>query len=67
MHYQILYYIIFIKVAFLEIPPIPRFCSGSIARNEHAKSAEILSFSFNSKDFCQGQTSRSDTMLILEI
>ena len=56
MHYQILSYIIFLKVAFQEILPIPRFRSGSVAQNEYVESTEILSFSLNSKDFCQGQT-----------
>ena len=56
LHYQILSYIIFLKVAFQEILPIPRFRSGSVAQNEYVESTDILSFSLNSKDFCQGQT-----------
>ena len=60
----IIWYIIRIKVAFLEIPAIPRFRFDSIAQNENAEAAEIFRFLINSRDFCQ--TQRSDTILILE-
>ena len=53
-----------LKLLFLEIPLFPRFRFDSIVQKENAESREIFRFSISSGDFYQ--TSRSDTILILE-